>query len=133
MNDKSNEKRFEEWIAVKADAHYNGVLRNVKEGDIWWCSVGENVGVEINGKQEFFLRPVLVLRKLSKLSFMGIPLTSQPHEGSWYILFGFKNKRQYAVLAQARVLSVYRLRRKMGVVPGSDLELVRTGFRKLYC
>lgn len=88
--------------------------------------MGKNVGVEINGKQEFFLRPVLILKKLSGLGFMGIPLTSQSHNGSWYVSFEFKGKEQYAVLAQARVLSIYRLRRKMGVVPNSDLELVRT-------
>lgn len=123
---------LEEWNVVKIELHRGGVFRNIKEGDVWWCSMGENVGVEINGKQEFFLRPVLVLKKLSRYGFMGIPLTSQPHKGSWYVSFEFKNKIQNAVLAQARVLSVYRLRRKMGVVPNSDLELVRAGFRELY-
>ena len=126
-------KRFDEWIKVKSDLHFAGVYRNIKEGDVWWCSIGENVGVEINGKQEFFLRPVLVMKKLSKFGFMGVPLTSQPHEGSWYVQFDFKDKHQNAVLAQARVFSVYRLRRKMGTVPDSDLELVRSGFKKLYC
>lgn len=130
---KQEKKDFHEWIEVKSDLHFAGVFRDVKEGDIWWCSMGENVGVEINGKQELFLRPVLVLRKLSRLGFMGIPLTSQFHEGLWYVAFEFKHKKQYAVLAQARVLSVYRLCRKMGTVPNSDLSLVREGFRKLYC
>ena len=75
----------------------------------------------------------LVLRKLSRYGFMGVPLTSQFHDGPWYVCFGFKNRDQYAALAQARVLSVFRLRRRMGVVPNSDLALVRNGFRKLYC
>lgn len=127
------EKRFDDWNIVKSDLHFAGIFRDIKEGDVWWCSMGENVGVEINGKQEFFLRPVLVLKKLSKFGFMGVPLTSQSHEGSWYVPFVFKDKNQNAVLAQARVLSVYRLRRKMGTVPNSDLQLVRDGFRKLYC
>ena len=127
------EKRFDAWNVVKTGIHFAGVFRDIKEGDVWWCSVGETVGVEINGKQEFFLRPVLVLKKLSKFGFMGIPLTSQPHEGTWYVPFVFKEKTQYAVLAQARVLSVYRLRRKMGTVPNSDLALVKDGFRALYC
>ncbi len=131
--EKLENKDFYGWIGVKSDLHFAGVFRNVKEGDIWWCSMGENVGVEINGKQELFLRPVLVLRKLSKFGFMGVPLTSQPHEGLWYTMFEFKHKKQYAVLAQARVLSVYRLCRKMGSVPDSDLLLIRDGFRKLYC
>ena len=127
------EKRFEEWIGVKSDLHRKGILRNVKEGDVWWCAVGENVGIEINGKSETFARPVLVLRKLSRYGFMGIPLTSQEHDGSWYVTFEFKNKRQFASLAQARVFSVSRLYRKIGMVPDSDLEMVRQGFRELYC
>lgn len=127
------EKHFKEWIIVKENIHGLGREVRIREGEIWWCSMGENVGIEINGKQKFFMRPVLVLKKLSKFGFMGIPLTSQPHDGSWYVPFVFKDKRQIAVLCQARVLSVYRLHRKMGVIPDSDLTLVRTGFRKLYC
>lgn len=131
MSNKDEEKNFADWFALKPELHNHGIFRNFKEGDVWWCSIGENVGVEINGKQEFFLRPVLVLKKLSRFGFMGVPLTSQAHDGSWYVPFIFKERNQNAVLAQSRVLSVYRLKRKMGSVPDSDLELVKEGFRKL--
>lgn len=126
------EKHFDEWIYVKAELHHKWTLRNIKEGDVWWCAFGENIGVEINGKSYEFSRPVLIIKKLSRFGFMGVPLTSQRHEGTWYVPFEFKNKRQVAVLAQARVMSVFRLYKKMGIVPNSDLELVRDGFRKLY-
>lgn len=125
-------KDFDKWIGVKSDLHNSGIFRDIKEGEVWWCSIGANVGVEIDGKQELFLRPVLIVKKLSKFGFMGVPLTSQEHLGSWYVEFYFKDKRQFAVLAQARVMSVYRLHRIMGTVPNSDLKLVRDGFRKLY-
>ena len=130
---EENEKNFKEWIIIKSDLHQKGVLRNVKEGDVWWCAVGENVGIEINGKSETFARPVLVLRKLSRFGFMGIPLTSQKHDGNWYAHFEFKGIDQYAALAQARVFSTSRLYKKIGMVPGSDLQIVRDGFRNLYC
>ncbi len=126
-------KDFNNWMKLKASLHYAGVFRNIKEGDVWWCSMGENIGVEINGKQKLFLRPVLVLKKLSKYGFLGVPLTSQVHDGIWYTAFGFKNKTQYAALAQIRTMSVYRLCRKMGTVPNNDLEMVRDGFKRLYC
>ncbi len=125
-------KYFKNWIGVKSNLHYAGICRTVKEGEIWWCAVGENVGVEINGKNKEFSRPVLVLKKLSKYGFMGVPLTSQEHIGSWYVDFIFQDKKQVAVLAQARVISVFRLYKKMGTVPNSDLELVREGFKRLY-
>ena len=130
---KDDEKRFYEWIVVKSDLHIKATIRNIKEGDVYWCAVGENVGVEINGKSETFARPVIVLRKLSKYGFMGIPLTSQAHDGNWYVPFIFKGRQEYAVLAQARVFSVSRLYKKMGSLSDPDLEIIKEGFRKLFC
>jgi|GluameStandDraft_1065615.scaffolds.fasta_scaffold49570_1 mRNA interferase MazF len=126
-------KRFEEWIEVKSDLHKIAIVRRIREGEIWWCALGENVGVEINGKSKTFARPVLILRKLGKYSFMGIPLTSKEHEGSWYAMFYFRNTAQYAALAQARVVSVSRLYKKIGEADRQDIFLVRDKFRQLYC
>ena len=108
--DKKEEKDFDGWIRLKKKLHFCGSLPRIKEGDIWWCSCGENVGVEINGKNELFSRPVLVYKKLSRFGFVGIPLTSQVKYGSWYVEFDFKGKRQTAVLAQIRTFSVSRFR-----------------------
>ena len=69
------EKRFDEWNEVKKNTHGLRRMPAIKEGEIWWCAIGENVGVEINGKSEVFSRPVLVLKKLSRFGFMGITQT----------------------------------------------------------
>jgi len=123
---------FGEWMTLKEELHGANKLRLFRDGEIWWCAVGKNIGVEINGKHEVFSRPVLVLKKLSRFGFMGIPLTSQPHEGSWYVPFMFGDKREVAVLAQARVMSVARLYCKMGVATNGDMKRIRDGFRRLY-
>ena len=125
-------KDFDGWIKVKENVHYYGRIPNIKEGEIWWCAVGENVGIEINGKSNAFSRPVLVMKKLSRFGFLGVPLTSQFHAGNWYVEFIFKSKKQFASLAQIRVFSVSRLYKKIGTAPDSDLQLVKKGFRKLY-
>ncbi len=127
------DKRFDEWIEVKSDLHEAYVVRRIREGDIWWCALGENVGIEINGKSKTFARPILVLRKLGKYSFMGIPLTSKRHIGSWYAKFYFRGIEQYAALAQARVVSVARLYRKIGEADQQDMFIVRNKFQQLYC
>lgn len=88
--------------------------------------------MEINGKSDTFARPVLVLRKLSRLNFIGVPLTSKNHDGSWYVSFIFKNRNQTAVLSQIRNFSVSRLYNKMGVVPRTDLDLVKKGLFDLF-
>lgn len=126
------EKQFKIWISLKESLHGMNRLRSIHEGDIWWCAMGENIGVEINGKNEVFSRPVLIFKRLSRYGFMGIPLTSQSHTGNWYVPFIFKDKMEVAVLAQARVMSVARLYKRMGTIPGSDFEAIRQGFARLY-
>ncbi len=128
---RNNRKDFKRWIVIKEKLDYVGELRTINDGEVWWCAVGENVGSEICGKGETFARPVLVLRKLSKYNFVGIPLTSKKHEGSWYVCFKFKKRLQTAVVSQVENISVYRLYSKIGRVPNSDLELVKEGLMRL--
>lgn len=127
-----NIKHFPEWMELKGNIHNVGRIPKVKEGEIWWCAMGENVGVEINGKSKTFARPIVIFKKLNRYSFMGIPLTSKHHFGEWYTPFIFKGKHQVAVLAQARVVSVSRLYDKIGEMSDSDLKLVKIGFKNLY-
>ena len=130
----SKHELLQDWNIIKEDFHEkpDAKIQLVHQGEIWWVGVGENVGVEINGKSEFFSRPVLVLKKLSRYGFMGIPLTSQEHAGSWYTQFIFQERVETAVLSQARVFSTSRLYSRIGQIPSDDLEKVRTGFIKLY-
>jgi len=128
----SEEKRFDEWIDLKSDLHKLKFIRSIHEGEVWWCAMGENVGVEINGKNAAFARPAIILKKFGRLGFMAIPLTSQPHEGSWYAHFRFQGKDEWAVLSQARFLSISRIFRRMGAVDDEDWRLIKRGFLELY-
>lgn len=130
---KNGKRRFNEWIEVKAKMHDAALMPKIREGEIYWCGFGENVGIEINGKNELFSRPVLVFRKFSQYGFLGIPLTSKLHNGSWYVPFRFHGKEQRAVLVQQRTFSVSRLYGKMGRVDEVDMNRIRQGFHKLFC
>ncbi len=132
MKDSEDSKIFDEWNEVKKIRHTSGRIPVIKDGEIWWCAMGKNVGVEINGKNEAFSRPVLIFKKLSRFGFMGIPLTSQEYKGSWYASFIFQDKKQTAALAQARVMSVSRLYNKLGDVTKGDFRRIKEGFGKLY-
>ena len=125
-------KRFDEWNGVKKSLHRLAKLPRISEGDVYWCGFGENVGVEINGKNSAFSRPVVVLWKLSRYSFLGVPLTSREHVGTWYVEFEFLRKEEYAVLSQVRTLSVSRLYSRIGRLSTDDLSKIRKGFLKLY-
>ena len=131
-NGELDQKHFSEWIILKEKLHFNNKLPRIRDGEIWWCSCGENIGAEINGKSARFTRPVLIMKKLSRLSFMAIPLTSQSKTGSWYAEFELLDKKEYAEVCQARVMSVSRLHSKLGQVPKSDLQIVKKAFLGLY-
>ncbi|MBQ3318689.1 type II toxin-antitoxin system PemK/MazF family toxin [Candidatus Saccharibacteria bacterium] len=126
------EKRFREWIELKERIHFSNSLPKIKEDDIWWCSFGENVGIEINGKNKLFSRPVFIYKKLSRFGFIGIPLTSQDKTGSWYVKFDFQNKPQTAVLSQIRTFSVSRLSSRMGRLDKSDARKIRNAARAFF-
>lgn len=104
----------------------------VSEREIWWASIGENVGSEINGKSELFSRPVLILKKLSHGFYFIIPTTSQRREGSWYVSFRQQGRDMVACLHQARAIDYRRLSSRLGQIDGDDFARVKDGFRVLY-
>lgn len=124
-------KDFKKWIIVKERIHNLKRPRTFNDGEIWWCAVGENVGSEICGKGRTFARPVAIIRKLDKYSFIGIPLTSKRHIGSWYVNFVFQEQNRIAVVSQVENVSVFRLYSKIGRMPQSDLDLLKSGVIKL--
>jgi mRNA interferase MazF len=92
-------KRFLEWIGLKEKLHQaTHQPPHVSERDLWWASVGENVGSEMNGKSERFSRPVLILKKLAHGFFLIAPTTTQPREGTWYVHVSLKEQDEYVCL-----------------------------------
>lgn len=125
------EKDFDGWIRLKKKLHNIGKYRFIHEGDVWWYAAGENIRTEINGKSKLFSRPILIIKKFGRHSFWGVPLTSQKHEGDWYIGFRFQGKEAYAAIIQLRNVDVARLYERIGQVPITDLENVKSGIIRL--
>lgn len=126
-------KRFLEWIGLKEKLHnvrYKPPL--VSQGDIWWVSVGENVGSEVNGKSNLFSRPVVIFKKLAHGFYFVIPTTTKIREGSWYVKFRQHDKEMVACLHQAKAIDYRRLSLKLGTLDDEDYERIKSGFSKLY-
>jgi len=137
MSDKETQKniikKFLDWIGLKERIHVNCAIPPFfKEGEIWWCYVGENVGNEINGKNEQFSRPVFVFKKYDKYSFLGLPLTTKLKEGTWYVRINFAEIEQTVVLSQGRTFDYRRFKEKIGEVDEFDVEMIREGYEKLH-
>ena|SRR3989338_2053100 len=126
-------KPFLEWTGLKEKL--DGKEHKppmVSEGDIWWASLGTNIGSEIDGKSSLFTRPVIIYKKLAHGFYFIIPATSKPQEGSWYVSFNYQENTSVACLHQARAIDHRRLSNKIGTIDEADFKLVKQGFGKLY-
>lgn len=87
-----------------------------KEGDIWWCSLGINLGTESFGKGKTFHRPVLVIKKLSRDSCIVIPLTTKEKMGTWFEEITIHGERRWAMVYQIRMLHTKRFQRRIATL-----------------
>lgn len=126
-------ERFLQWIKLKRRLHEaSHKPPYVSERDIWWVSLGQNVGSEINGKSDKFSRLALIYKKLAHGFYFVIPTTTQKREGTWYVHFEYEEKDMYACLHQARAIDHRRLFSKLGQIDDDDFTLVKNGFMGLY-
>lgn len=119
-------KDFETWNRIKQDINYKvpGEV-HIKEGEIWWCSIGINIGNEIDGKNNLFERPVLILKRFPNNSCLIVPLSTTDKEHQFVIPFEVNNKISKAVISQIRTISSKRLIRRMHKLPDNKFEVIR--------
>ena len=117
------EKDFDGWIELKKFLSFKS-FPTFQEREIWWCSIGINVGFEIDGKNDQYLRPVLIFRKFNKNIFLGVPLTSKKKNTLYNIPLVVKNKTSYAIINQIRVLDANRLIKKMAKLTPQEFNFI---------
>jgi mRNA interferase MazF len=110
-------KDFDTWNKKKKQVHEQSDFFGVHQRELWWVSFGLNVGVEIDGKNDSFERPALILRKFNNQMLWVIPVTSQEKDTIFYEPFSYRDDSYYAAITQLRTVSTKRLLRKIGMVP----------------
>ena len=123
-------KKYNEWNIKKQNIHFKEVKIDepemyFKAGDIWWCSLGLNVGSESFGKGENFRRPVLIIKKLSADLCIALPLTSQEKIGTWFIDITFHGEKKWVMLYQIRTLNKKRFYLKISELDDADISKVK--------
>ncbi len=122
---------FTHWIKLKIKIHNHYKEFYFRDKEIWWASLGANIGFEQNGKNESYERPVLVLRKFGKDMLWAIPLTSKNKIGPFYydlLPIGFNSR---LILSQMRLISSKRLIRKVGIVPLTSFMEIKNKVKAL--
>jgi mRNA-degrading endonuclease toxin of MazEF toxin-antitoxin module len=127
------QQQLQKWSVLKSKIESK--VKNppsVKEGQIWWTIIGQNIGSEIYGKGQTFSRPVIIYKKLSKYTFLVIPTSTKIKTGSWYCRFYHSKKEMVAVLSQIKVIDFKRLENQIGDIDNKDFQNIKKAFLSLY-
>lgn len=119
---------FLEWHEKKSDIHTKSLRVYFFEREVWWYSLGLNVGDEQNGKGKSFARPIIILKKFNNNVFWGIPLTSKMKTGKFYQSVDLGDGMQRtAILSQLRLIDGKRLLDRIAILsPNIQQSLARS-------
>ncbi len=110
------QKDFDKWNNLKKiiDSSVDEPDKFPKEGEVWMSNLGENIGFEQNGSGDNYSRPILVIKKFNNKMFWAIPLSTKQKKIDFYFNYtDVNNKEVSAILAQMKLISVKRLKRKL--------------------
>jgi mRNA interferase MazF len=123
---------FDRWNTIKKRLAHDvpPPLAFPKNGEVWMCTLGKNLGREQDGGPSDFSRPVLVVKKFNNEMFWVVPLSTKQKPLDFY--FNYNDPTGVpvaAVLAQLRLVSINRLRRDIYVLPATLMREVRARLR----
>jgi mRNA-degrading endonuclease toxin of MazEF toxin-antitoxin module len=119
------DKDFDAWNTLKKSIQGKKPPRFFCEAEIWWCSIGLNVGTEEDGKNNLYERRVLVLKKFNTEQFLALPITDKPRSSADHFQLG----EDSVILSQARVVSSRRLNRQVRFVNAKTFNEIKRAFK----
>ena len=122
-------KDFDGWIEKKKELDAKVKPPFFNEGQVWWCSIGVNVGYEIFGKSHAYTRPVVIIRKYSRETFLGLPMTSKRKDRRSHYHLDFQGTNGSIILDQGRTLDSRRLITRMGELSEQQLEKIKSAYQ----
>ena len=126
-------KDFDSWneLKKKIDGEINQPDRFPKEGEIQMSTVGKNIGFEQNGSGDNFSRPVLVVKKFNNQMFWSLPLSTKQKGFDFYYNFtDHNNEKVSVILAQIKLVSIKRFKRKLYDLPSVQLKEIKEKLKK---
>lgn len=120
---------FDKWNELKKKIHTGNDQPGFfpKAGEVWMCSVGKNIGYEQNGSGGNFSRPALIVKKFNNQMFWVASLSTKQKKFDFYYNFTDTNKKKVAViLAQLKLVSIKRLKRKLYDISHADFNEIKT-------
>jgi mRNA interferase MazF len=131
VENEDMQKDFDKWNNLKKNLQKIENKLFFHEREIWWCSIGVNLGFEQDGRSDTFERPVLIVRKFNQDIFLGLPLTSALKTGPYYQKVKYEGREYNIVLSQIRLFDSKRLQRKIRILPKNEFENIVELFKKI--
>lgn len=123
-------KIFVDWTKLKVRVHLSDKEVYPKVREIWWVSLGQNIGVEVNGKNDNFERPVVIIKVFNNLGVLVAPISSKIKEDKYFIKFvNHEGEENIINMSQIRSISTKRFLRKVGDLSVEDFEKVKESYR----
>lgn len=115
-------KEFQKWHNKKSVIDQIERRPFFHEGEIWWCTLGVNVGFEQDGGGEDYLRPVIIYKKFNNEVFWAIPLTHTDKKTKYYFQLTKEgdSPTSTAILSQIRLVDARRLSHKLELNVSKD-------------
>jgi len=116
-------KDFDKWNERKKQLHNVGERPHYHEREVWWCSIGVNLGNELDGTGKQHDRPIIVIRPFNTETFFGISLVGRNRKGKYYFPVGKIDDRDASAnLSQVRIYDTKRLVKKIGTIDSNILN-----------
>jgi len=125
-------KDFDKWNINKKQIHNNNENKFYGQREIWWCSLGTNIGFEQDGTGACGERPVLILKGFSKHVCIVVPLTSSNKKNPYHFYLGKVSSRDaWVITSQIRLIDTKRLINKIGSIENIIFEEIRKTIKDL--
>jgi mRNA interferase MazF len=125
-------KNFEAWSTEKKRINDAETNKLYHEREIWWLSLGVNIGYEQDGTSNEYQRPVLVLTGFSKFVCLIVPLTTSQKKNPYHVALGLVDGKQaFAIISQLRLVDTRRFVNKVGMLEKSLFENVKSAVKAM--
>lgn len=116
------EKDFDKWNEKKKMIDTKELSGKVffNEREIWWGSLGLNIGFEQDGKNDNFERPFLIIKKFNKNVVWVVPTTSVAKENKFH--HKLKSGNSVVILSQLRLVSTKRFIRLIETISENEFK-----------
>ena len=124
---------FDEWCKIKKYIHEKRGIVYARKKEIWWCALEYNIGFEQNGKNKYYERPVLILKRFNQNLVLIVALSSiSKKTNPYYYHYKLKGRDYSVILSQVKVISTKRLLRKQDIFPKNDFKKVVDKIKNFY-